>query len=106
MKEITIHGAAIANAEQLHQQLAEQLDFPAWYGNNLDALWDMLEGWIELPVLIRYEYAVASEAEVQPGIEEPGIEAILSLLDEASSTIEGFNFERIIPDYEDFNPKR
>ncbi len=90
MKEITIHGAAIANAEQLHRQLAEQLAFPEWYGNNLDALWDMLEGWIELPVLIRYEYAVASEAEFQPGIEE-----VLALLDEASSTIEGFIFELV-----------
>jgi hypothetical protein len=46
---------------------------------------------IELPVLIRYEYAVASEAEFQPGIEE-----VLALLDEAASTIEGFIFERIM----------
>jgi ribonuclease inhibitor len=90
MKEIMIYGEALANAEQLHQQLAKQLSFPAWYGNNLDALWDMLEGWIELPVLIRYECVTAPGAEVQPEIE-----AVLALLDEASSTIEGFNFERM-----------
>ncbi|OBR64171.1 hypothetical protein A7K91_11600 [Paenibacillus oryzae] len=101
MKEIAIYGAAIANAEQLHQQLAKQLAFPAWYGNNLDALWDMLEGWIELPVMIRYESVTAPGAE-----DQTEIEAILDMLDEASSTIEGFNFDRIMPEQGDFTSKR
>ncbi len=28
--------------EELHRRLADALDFPSWYGGNLDALFDML----------------------------------------------------------------
>lgn len=42
MKEITIDCEGIGTARQLHQALAEQLDFPDWYGGNLDALHDLL----------------------------------------------------------------
>ena len=35
-------GGKIATKEGLHSALAEQLAFPAWYGRNLDALYDLL----------------------------------------------------------------
>lgn len=37
-----INCSDITQAKQLHQQLAEQLGFPRWYGHNLDALHDCL----------------------------------------------------------------
>ena len=37
-----IDCTAIENAAQLHQVLAQALRFPAWYGHNLDALYDCL----------------------------------------------------------------
>lgn len=37
-----IDGAAIETREQLHDALARQLSFPAYYGRNLDALFDCL----------------------------------------------------------------
>lgn len=32
----------LSHAMELHMKLAELLDFPEWYGNNLDALYDCL----------------------------------------------------------------
>lgn len=39
---ITIDCAAIGSRDDLHRIFAEALSFPAWYGHNLDALYDML----------------------------------------------------------------
>ena len=41
MKEFYIDCAGLGK-EDLHRVLAETLDFPEWYGNNLDALYDQL----------------------------------------------------------------
>lgn len=41
MREVTVDCAAHSPA-RLHQALAQKLDFPDWYGNNLDALYDCL----------------------------------------------------------------
>lgn len=42
MKHCVIDGNQIENREMLHQTLKKALDFPDWYGNNLDALYDLL----------------------------------------------------------------
>ena len=42
MRYAIIEGAAVGSMDRLHRLLAEQLDFPAWYGGNLDALYDCL----------------------------------------------------------------
>ena len=44
MREITIDCTKIADKAELHKTLAEVLDFPDWYGNNLDAMYDCLTG--------------------------------------------------------------
>lgn len=42
MKIITLDCAGLDGKEALHSALAEALDFPEWYGQNLDALYDLL----------------------------------------------------------------
>ena len=37
-----LDGDRLLDREQAHRYLAEALDFPAWYGENLDALYDLL----------------------------------------------------------------
>ena len=44
MKEITINCANISSMAEIHDILARELNFPGWYGRNLDALHDMLTG--------------------------------------------------------------
>ena len=42
MKFAIIDGNAVTSMEDIHKVLAQQLEFPAWYGGNLDALHDCL----------------------------------------------------------------
>ena len=42
MIDVLLDGEQIRDREQLHSVLAERLDLPAWYGANLDALYDCL----------------------------------------------------------------
>ena len=42
MIEITINCTKIGSMAQMHEKLARELDFPEWYGRNLDALHDCL----------------------------------------------------------------
>ena len=39
---ITIDCGGIATKRELHEHIAEALNFPDWYGHNLDALMDCL----------------------------------------------------------------
>ena len=47
MKKITIDLAKACDKAELHTLLAQCLDFPEWYGGNLDALYDCLTGVFE-----------------------------------------------------------
>ena len=42
MREVVLTAAECRDKESLHRYLAEQLSFPEWYGNNLDALYECL----------------------------------------------------------------
>ncbi len=42
MKKAYLNGKKIRSQEDLHAELARQLQFPAYYGANLDALYDVL----------------------------------------------------------------
>ena len=42
MKFAIIDGNSVTSMEDIHKVLAQQLEFPEWYGSNLDALHDCL----------------------------------------------------------------
>lgn len=42
MKEVILDCAALTDRETLHETLERELEFPSWYGRNLDALHDCL----------------------------------------------------------------
>lgn len=42
MRTVYLHGDKVMSKQDLHQQLKVAFDFPAFYGNNLDALVDSL----------------------------------------------------------------
>lgn len=44
MREFTLDCTQITDKTDLHKTLCEGLNFPDWYGNNLDALYDCLTG--------------------------------------------------------------
>ena len=42
MRQIILDGRFMTDKKSVHRYLAEQLEFPDYYGNNLDALYDCL----------------------------------------------------------------
>lgn len=73
MKDITVNCTGLEDKAQLHEALARALDFPDWYGRNLDALYDCLTeldavhlhlvGWQQLGTWKAGFAAVLSDAE-------------------------------------------
>ena len=45
MKELIINSANIRSVEDFHKYIKESLDLPSYYGENLDALWDVLSSY-------------------------------------------------------------
>ena len=56
MKTCPLYGARIADLDALHTALSEGLGFPAWYGRNLDALYDLLTEPTEPATLTVYSW--------------------------------------------------
>lgn len=48
--KIEISGDLIVSERDFHSQLAKALGVQAYYGHNLDALWDLLSAGVERPV--------------------------------------------------------
>ena len=58
--EIKLDGKRIFTESDFHRQISQLLDFGEYYGNNLDALWDVLTTDVERPVnLIWYDSAIS-----------------------------------------------
>ncbi len=55
-----IDGREIASEQDFHKILASRLDFPTYYGRNLDALWDTLTTDIERPIHLVWWHSGAS----------------------------------------------
>jgi len=50
----------IGSLDVFYDEVAHQLDLPAYFGRNLDALWDVLTTDIAGPVKVVWEHATAS----------------------------------------------
>lgn len=50
---LTIDGSCIESKEDFYQNIKKELDAPAYFGNNLDALYDILT---EQPDLLQIEF--------------------------------------------------
>lgn len=86
-----IDGRDIENIEVLHDVLKDKLDFPNYYGRNLDALWDCLTGWVDLPltlVLINFEFSKKFLGSYADDVLEVLLEAQEELEDEFKIIIE------------------
>lgn len=59
--EIIIDGERIKTTDDFHLEIKEKLEFPDYYGENLDALWDCLTGSIDLPVTLVWDNADLSK---------------------------------------------
>ena len=61
LKTVFLNGTEITTMADVHRVFAEELNFPGTYGNNLDALHDLLTEPREVIVLLR-DQALLKEA--------------------------------------------
>jgi ribonuclease inhibitor len=90
MKQVILDGKTLRTKDDLHRTLKTKLELPENYGNNLDALWDCLTGYVEIPVIIKW--TAFSESEKTLG---EYARKVRDLFQEASQEIEGLKFEVI-----------
>lgn len=64
MREISLDITPFEEKISLHSYLKEQMDFPFYYGANLDALYDMLTS-VTDPVNITLTYPAASKGKMK-----------------------------------------
>ena len=87
MRTVVLDCAQMTSREAAHDYLARELSFPDWYGRNLDALYDLLTGWLgparlevvnvqALEELGGYGRALLSTIQEAAG-ETPGLELVI-----------------------------
>lgn len=77
--ELRLNGGQLTDRQALHAAIARQLCLPDYYGENLDALWDILSSWNE-PLQI----VVEDSGRLIGGLGSYG-EAVLQLFQEAEA---------------------
>jgi len=85
--QVIIDGRKITDKKMLHAYLKEQCGFPDYYGNNLDALYDVLTGRSE-PLEIKVEHAEELK-EILCGYGE----AFIETLQDAAAASKNFKLE-------------
>jgi ribonuclease inhibitor len=88
MNIVVLEGKDLKSKLKVHQLLKDKLELPDYYGENLDALWDCLTGWVSLPLRIVWNDYEYSKNELGSFAEE-----LLQLFLEAKEEIEGFEIE-------------
>ena len=53
MNIVTLDFSKITKIREMHQLLKDSFDFPDFYGRNWDAFWDMVNDYIETPVIVK-----------------------------------------------------
>lgn len=91
MKSVVIDFSKCKYPLDLHNEIREKLELPEWYGNNLDALWDMLTGFIETPIEITVIYKPENKA--AENLKE-NVLKVIEIFKEASEEDEDLKFNR------------
>lgn len=58
MKHITLDCTRMTGPDEVHDLFAKELEFPGYYGRNLDALYDMLSTYPELELTLANASAI------------------------------------------------
>ncbi|MBF6611246.1 MAG: barstar family protein [Chryseobacterium sp.] len=93
MKTLYIDFTDIGDAEDFYLQLKEKIQLPEHFGNNLDALYDVISGDLELPFHLEFVNMRVEQLE--------DFEEVLITLEEAEDEVEGFSFSYYLEQYDD-----
>ena len=93
MKTIYIDFTDIGDYEDFYAQLKEKLTLPDYFGDNLDALSDVITGELEMPLHIEFVNMSVDHLEL--------FEDLLTTLEDAEDEVEDFSFTYYLEQYED-----
>ena len=91
--EIYIDFLTIGDYEDFYAQLKEKLTLPDYFGDNLDALYDVITGELEMPLHIEFVNMSVEQLEI--------FEDLLTTLEDAEDEVEDFSFSYYLEQYED-----
>ncbi|MEK6699618.1 MAG: barstar family protein [Nitrospirota bacterium] len=84
-RHYTLNGQSIHSLDDFYDEISRQLSLPAYFGRNLDALWDVLSTDVEGPVEIFWRNARASKQALGEDFEK-----VLKVLKELEGEREDF----------------
>ena len=93
MKTVYIDFTDIGDYDDFYVQLKEKLTIPEFFGDNLDALYDSLTGFVELPLHIEFVNMSVDQLET--------FEDLLVTLEDADDELDDFTFAYYLEQYED-----
>lgn len=93
MKTAYIDFSDIGDEEEFYTKLKEAVPLPEYFGNNLDALYDVITGGLELPFHLEFVNMSVDQLE--------SFEDLLTTLEDAEEETEGFTFCYFLEQYED-----
>lgn len=93
MNTVYIDFTEIGDMEDFFDQLKEKLKLPETFGDNLDALYDSITGFVELPLHIEFVNMSVEQLE--------DFEDLLTTLEEADEELDDFSFSYYLEQYED-----
>ncbi len=91
--EIYIDFLEIGDYEDFYTQLKEKLTLPEYFGDNLDALFDVITGELEMPLHIEFVNMSVEQLEI--------FEDLLTTLEDTEDEVEDFTFSYYLEQYED-----
>ena len=91
--EVYIDFLEIGDYEEFYAQLKEKLTLPDYFGDNLDALYDVITGELEMPLHIEFVNMSVEQLEI--------FEDLLTTLEDAEDEVEDFSFSYYLEQYED-----
>ncbi len=93
MNTVYIDFIEIGDMEDFFDQLKEKLKLPGTFGDNLDALYDSITGFVELPLHLEFVNMSVEQLE--------DFEDLLTTLEDADEELEDFSFSYYLEQYED-----
>ena len=91
--EVYIDFLEIGDYEDFYAQLKEKLTLPEHFGDNLDALFDVITGELEMPLHLEFVNMSIEQLEI--------FEDLLTTLEDAEDEVEDFTFAYYLEQYED-----
>ena len=91
--EVYIDFLEIGDYEDFYAQLKEKLTLPEHFGDNLDALFDVITGEIEMPLHLEFVNMSVDQLET--------FEDLLVTLEDADDELDDFTYTYYLEQYED-----